>query len=395
MVDKITAYVMSGLRYNVAGPDETAARAAELALLEAHAANALDRLDYDTETDTAVLGDGAFRVAWAPDQTRPIVTAPDVQGLFVWPNPHNLTDYHQVAHRYTLPADQVAAAYGRTVTKDTATIVERWTDNDLEVWVDNTIAQATANPHGFIPYIVFPNNPVPKQFWGLSDIVALREAATEMNRELSVLATIMELSGNPIAVLAGVESAEDIAVQAGATWTIPESAKAYLLDLLSGGGVGLHIQYLDAIYRTIHDLAEVPRTAFGQNQQGLSGVALQVEMQPLLQKVKRKRLIRTAAYTRRAQAILKLIDANTGTNHAAAGNIEITWAPPLPSDRTEDINQEAALVAAGLTAHTSAMNRLGVPDPATEWQATLAQARELQAARPRTNGRQPAPQTSP
>ena len=380
MIDKTTAYVMSGIRYNVAGPDEAAVRLAETALLDAHAANALDRLDYDTETDTAVLGDGAFRVAWSDDENRPIVTAPDVQGIFVWPKPHNLTDYFQVAHRYTLPADQVLATYGVALPKDTATVVERWTDTEAELWVDNAIVATTPNPYGVIPYIVFPNNPIPKQFWGLSDIVPLRQPATEMNRELSVLATIMELSGNPIAVLAGVDTAEDLAIQAGVTWTIPETARAYLLDLLSGGGVRLHIDYLDALYRTFHDLAEVPRTAFGDTGTSLSGVALQIESQPLLQKVKRKRLIRTAAYTRRAQTILKIIDVHTGTNHAAAGAIEITWAPPLPSDRMEDINQEAALVAAGLAAHTSAMTRLGVPDPAVEWQTALAQARELAAA---------------
>ena len=41
--------------------------------------------------------------------------------------------------------------------------------------------------------------------------------------------------------------------------------------------------------RTLHDLGESPRTAFGENRQGLSGVALSVEMDPLLKKVRRKR----------------------------------------------------------------------------------------------------------
>ena len=40
---------------------------------------------------------------------------------------------------------------------------------------------------------------------------------------------------------------------------------------------------------------QAPRTAFGDNHTGLSGVALNVELDPLLKKIARKRLIRSAA----------------------------------------------------------------------------------------------------
>ena len=48
-------------------------------------------------------------------------------------------------------------------------------------------------------------------------------------------------------MLENVGSAEDIKVQPGAVWAIPEDAKAYLLDLLQGGGIRLHIDYIDTI----------------------------------------------------------------------------------------------------------------------------------------------------
>lgn len=97
-------------------------------------------------------------------------------------------------------------------------------------------------------------------------------------------------------MLENIENAQDIPVQPGAVWEIPERAKAYLLDLLQGGGVKLHVDLIDLLYRTLHDLSESPRTAFGDNARSLSGVALEMELHPLLQKVKRKRTIRTAAY---------------------------------------------------------------------------------------------------
>ena len=39
------------------------------------------------------------------------------------------------------------------------------------------------------------------------------------------------------------------------------------------------------IYRVLHDLSEVPRSAFGGIERDMSGVALEIELQPLLQKV--------------------------------------------------------------------------------------------------------------
>src|SRR3990172_7138639 len=116
---------------------------------------------------------------------------------------------------------------------------------------------------------------------------------------------ILGLPGTRIAVLENVTDSQDIAVQPGAVWELPERARAYLLDLLQGGGVKLHADYVDLVYRTLHDLGESPRTSFGDNRSGLSGVALNVELDPLLKKVARKRLIRAAAYRRRNEMILR------------------------------------------------------------------------------------------
>jgi hypothetical protein len=386
IVEKTAAYTMAGRTIRILpavdSPEADAlAHAAEAVLREATDANSLDRIDFDTEIDTAVLGDGAFKVAWNQADSRPIVTAPDVQGIFVWPMPHNLTDYWQVAHRYTLTADQALAAFGVKPTKPTATIVERWTDPELEIWLDNALVSTDPNPYGLIPFVIFPNSPVPKQFWGASDITPIRDVAQELNREVSVLSTIMELSGNPITVLAGVDEAQDIAIDAGAVWTLPAEAKAYLLDLLSGGGVSLHVEYINTIYRALHDLAETPRTTFGDTGRALSGVALQMEVQPLLQKVARKRLIRTAAYARRARIVLALTDLFTGTAHLAAGTITVNWGDVTPEDKPSDAATETQLWQAGLSAATTSMSRLGADDPDAEWAKVIEQARQLAEAK--------------
>jgi hypothetical protein len=62
----------------------------------------------------------------------------------------------------------------------------------------------------------------------------------------------------------------------------------------------------------------------------MSGVALEIELQPLLQKVRRKRIIRTAAYNRRNEMVLKLLERFGGEDfgrYLTAGNLKWYGVP--------------------------------------------------------------------
>jgi hypothetical protein len=183
---------------------------------------------------------------------------------------------------------------------------------------------------------------------------------------MSQVSIILELSGNPIAVLENVEQAEDIAVQPGAVWEIPEKAKAYLLDLLQGGGVKLHIDYIELLYRVLHDTSESPKAAYGRTERDLSGIALEIELQPLMQKVRRKRLIRTAVYRKRSMMILQLLKTFTGKDLTRV-EPRVAWGTVLPQDRGRLVENETALVQAGIHSRRRAMDELGVEDPETEF----------------------------
>ncbi|MDP2949727.1 MAG: phage portal protein [Chloroflexota bacterium] len=386
LIDKTAAYVMSGLGLAVDPVDGSpqaaeAARHAEAALREASEANNLEQLDFDTEIDCSILGDAAFKVTWDPLERRVRVAAPDVQGLFVWWLGDDVSRVWRVASRYQLSADEVQMLYGIQPSatrrgaprgRSQSTVVEVWTDRDFELWLDDVLVESKANPYGFIPFVIFPNLREPKKFWGVSDIPAICESVRELNRAMSQLSMILELSGNPIAVLENVTEAQDIAVQPGAVWELPEKARAYLLDLLQGGGVRLHTDYIDLVYRTLHDLGESPRTAFGENRQGLSGVALQMELDPLLKKVQRKQLIRAAAYKRRNEMILRILEQHTGVSYAPY-RTRVIWGPLLPQDRSRLVDDEARLVAAGIHSRRRAADELGVEDPETEFERWLAE----------------------
>lgn len=373
VIEKTASYTMSGATF-VVDPEDASpaalerARRAEQALREVHEVNGLDQLDFDNEIDCSVLGDAAYKVAWDEASRSVRVSAPDVQGLYAWPLAGDCTRYWKVASRYTLPHEEAMATLdGYTLSgRAEHTIVEAWTEETFELWADDALLEEAPNPYGFIPYVIYPNIREPKQSWGQSDLAQIKEPLRELNRTISQLSTILELSGNPIAVLENVTDAQDIAVQPGAVWEIPERARAYLLDLLQGGGVSLHVDYANLVLRSLHDLAEVPRSAFGESKQ-LSGVALQLELDPLLKKVARKRLVRGAAFRRRNEMALRILEQYTGEPFAPYRS-RVVWAPVLPEDRSRLVSDEARLVAAGIHSRRTAAGLLDVADPDAEWQ---------------------------
>jgi len=372
-IDKVTSYLMSGVSFAVDAvdsSDEAKARRAEAALRQVYEENNLEQLDLETEIDCAVLGDAAYKVTWDNEAKRVRVTAPDIQGIYAWWLGDDTSGVWRVASRYSLTAEESQLIYGVNPRGKAATVVELWTDGGFELYLDDSLIEQKSNPYGFIPFVIYPNLREPKQFWGISDLEAIRESQQELNRAMSQLSRILELSGNPIAVLENVEEAEDIAVRPGAVWNIPEDAKAYLLDLLQGGGVRLHIDYINLLYRILHDISESPRAAFGGTERDLSGVALEIELNPLMHKVRRKRLIRTAAYNRRNRMILKLLEKYKGESFGD-NRLRVIWSPVLPQDLSRLVANEQVLVQSGIHSRRGAMEEVGIRDPESEFRRWL------------------------
>lgn len=350
--------------------------AAEVALREIAEANDLYRIDFDTAIDAAVLGDGAFKVTWDAAMALPRITPVDVQGLTCWWQPDDFRTLTRVVQTYRLA--EPAPVVGRPVIAAGApgpVVIEDWRPDRLVVEVDGQVTRDGPNPYPWLPFVVFPNEAQPSEFWGVSDLEDIRPVCAELNRRLSVLGQILDYSGAPVAVLANVEGSDGIVMEPGATWELPEKAEAYLLDLLAGGGVELHIKAIEALYRVLHDLAETPRTAFGDGAGGLSGVALEALLQPLIQKVRRKRAIWDGVFRRRNAMALDLLAAHgreVGTRRTST-----VWPPITPRDRPQLVRDEVALVQAGIHSRQRAAERLGDERPNAEFATVVAERAAL------------------
>ena len=340
--------------------------------------NGLGTLDLETEIDCAVTGDAVYKVTWDDEAKEVRVTSPDAANVWVWWKADNVAVIERVAQQYTMGRQAVEARFGRVAAVDDTKVTEVWTASTFEVWAGNDLVRTEANPYGFIPFVIMPNIRRPKRFWGVSDIPVIEDVTLELNREMSTLSAIMELSGNPIAVLENVTDTANIAIAPGAVWELPENAKAYLLDLFAGGAVTAHVDYVTMLYRTLHDLAETPRSVFGDSQRtSASGVAVELDMTPLLFKIRRKRLSRELAYVARAKMVLKLL-VKYAELPDKDWNVAVQWGDVLPRDRTDEVRREQLRVNSGLSSWTSAMDRLGVVDSAEEFAKILKEQEQMQ-----------------
>ena len=387
VVRKTAAYVFPApVTFTVPADGAAAtANAVEQTLAALIAELDLGRLDVDCCIEAAMLGDAAVKVTWDAAQGRPEVAPVDPGTLAVRTAPDNPRRMREITQIYALAEEDAGALFGLAAgggqreaggSGRPVPVAETWSDERWRVEVAGQVVRDEGNPYGWIPYVVLPNGTRPGRggFWGESDLVDLYDPCRELNARLSTLSRVLEVSGAPIAVLENVDGSEGISVGPGAKWELPEGARAYLLDLLSGGGVGLHTQYIDLLFRTLHDLSETPRTAFGDSGRDLSGAALEVEVQPLVQKVARKRRGFDAFYRARNIRLLDLLERFGGERLGGLRRTVPIWPSPLPSDLDASVRNAAQLVAAGIHSRRTAVAALGGTDPEAEWARVLEES---------------------
>lgn len=357
--------------------EQTANRAERLLVGVCHDLD-LARLDLALGIDAMVLGDAAVKVTWDEPRARPRVVAVDPATLIVQTAADDPRAIRDVTQAYGLTGTQIGAMLAHTSPEGSDggipdldpdrryPVVERWSDDHWRLTVAGQTVRDEPNPYGWIPYVIATNDPRPVAFWGQSDLIDLVDVCVELNQRMTVLSRVLELSGAPIAVLENVDGSEGIAVGPGAKWELPEGAKAYLLDLLQGGGTEAHTSYIELLYRALHDLSETPRTAFGGSGQDLSGAALEVEIQPLVQKVGRKRRMWDAFFAHRNARLLDLLERFGQQELHGLRQTTTIWPPVLPNDTSSAVRDATSLVRTGIRSRRSAIASLGSTDPDAE-----------------------------
>jgi Phage portal protein, SPP1 Gp6-like/Domain of unknown function (DUF4055) len=249
--------------------------------------------------------------------------------------------------------------------------VEIWSDQRYRLVVGSQTVHDGPNPYGFIPFVHVPNLQPPNSRWGQSDLLDLIPLNRELNERMSDQADVIRYHADPPVVFRGVEEHSDLPVGPGTVWDLPRDADVTLLEWR--GNVPTLQEHIDRVLRALYEVTETPRTSFGDSGRLLSGVALETELQPLVQRTLRKRVSWTAALRRCNQMLLMLAERVSGLAPGAFApyRSQIVWPPMLPRDDEAEARRNLALVAGRLRSHTTAIGALGDLDPEAELQRVI------------------------
>jgi len=359
-------------------PDDARAQAAEALLYDVADGCDLDVVDLQCALNAAVLGDAVYKVFWDAARRQVRVVAVDPAGFFATWRPDDVITLEHVDCLYTLTADQALTLYGLPADPCTgAEVVESWTAAEYRVEVAGHVVQNGPNPYGVIPFVHIANEPVPGSFWGRSDLADVVALNRELDERFSDQADVIRFHADPPIVFRGVEDHDSLTVGPGTVWDVPRDADVKLLEWQ--GQPAAVQDHINQVLRALYETAETPRTAFGDSGRLLSGVALETELRPLIQKTLRKRVRWTAALRQRTRLIWAVAEAvGLVPPQSYAGlRPRIIWPSMMPTDDAFEVRNNVQLVAAGLRSRRTAMDLLGTESPEAELQRVHAELATL------------------
>ncbi len=240
---------------------------------------------------------------------------------------------------------------------------------DLENLSWSTVNEAVWM-YDFSPIVDCQNLPAPGEFWGQSD---LEDDVLEIVRAINFIASntarIIRFHAHPKTWGRGF-MAKDLRIGVDETIVLPgENAELHNLEMQSD--LASSLRYLDMLRQALHEISRVPEVAAGNLERvgNLSGVALQVLYQPLIEKTNTKRLLYGNMLVELNRRLLAI------GGYGADLYTAIHWQNILPSDPMQE--RQAALIDMQLgVSQDTLMMRLGY-DPELERQKREASGTEL------------------
>ncbi len=224
------------------------------------------------------------------------------------------------------PSTGQMTEYVQSITENEAgkwEIVEQNRPPTQKAW---TTTSSTVWPYDFCPIQACQNRAMPNQFWGQSD---LEEDVIEINHSLNFLASnvnkIIAFHAHPKTWGTGFQGV-DLRIPVDGLVALPPGATLQNLEMQSD--LGSTLAFYEKMKEAIHEISSIPEIATGMvNGLGqLSGVALQVLYQSLVELTKKKRLTYGDLISRLSQCMLEMM------GHGSDVEITIHWPDMLPVD---------------------------------------------------------------
>lgn len=257
------------------------------------------------------LDPATVSVAWEPDDIEQVAS-------------------YSVQYSATNPLTKKPVNYRQRVIQegDGWTSIDEQSDPDSSVW---TVTRTTPWPHPYPPIIDAQNLPAPNEYWGLSDIgadvLALNDA---LSFARSNAQRIIRYHAHPKTVAKGVAGSV-LNTDVDGVILLP-NPDASLENLEMQSDLTATEQHIDGMEQDIHEVSRIPSISTGTLDSigPLSGVALSILYQPLLEKTKTKRLLYGDLLVELCRRLLDL------ANYGNANVVSITWPELLPGDPLQE-----------------------------------------------------------
>lgn len=339
--------------------DGAAASEANTWLTQCWEANRLMTTLLQTGINGAVCGDVFLKIK--PGKPFPRVIVLDPADVTV----HTEEDDYQQVLAYVLQWNTVSRTTGkpivrRQVIEHESPDAPRWSVSDYEQNGANWILlQETTWHYPWAPIVHCQNLPCPNAFHGYSDLEpSVLHVNNALNFVVSNTGRIIRFHAHPLTVATGVGPG-DLVTKIGQMLKLA-NVQATVKNLEMESDLGSSLTFARDLKSFFHEISRIPEVATGKVEDlgQLSGLALQILYQPLLEKTRDKRVLYGEMLRTLNRRLLEL--GGKGKDHV----VKTHWPPVLPSDPKGDA--ETALLHSQLgVSDDTLQTRLGF-DPEDE-----------------------------
>lgn len=249
-----------------------------------------------------------------------------------------------------------------------------WTRESVEVHVGTSLQGIYKNKYGVIPFFHCKNLPLNGKNVGASDLEDIIPLNVELNQKSSDISEIIDYHSAPVTIVYGARIGQ-LEKGANKVWGgLPKDGKIENLELK--GDLSAGTNYINDLKQTMHEVGGIPEGALGKETaiSNTSGVALQVSMLPLIEKVQQKRAMTSKCLTDINKFIIKigleegLIEADLEQWKKGDSYVkdifqnEIIFEESLPKDKLVEIQAIQLEMKLGLEDREGGMKRLGKKD---------------------------------
>lgn len=310
-------------------------------------------------TSGAVCGTAFVKINWQPGQDpRLIVCDPETVSVTLAEDDIDNVLAYTIRYPSIDPATNKPITIRQHIAQDGA----GWLITDQRGDVDGGSLRTVGEqrwPYPFPPVVHCQNMIAPHEFWGVSDIEDdIVEVIDKENFVVSNILKILRYHAHPKTFVSGAREPSDIKVGVDNTILIPQGAELRSLEMQSDlvSSISMHKE----LKQFIHELARVPEVSTGKVESvgQLSGIALEILYQPLLEKTEAKRVTYGEMIVELNRRLLAL------GGHGDDKITSLRWQELLPKDAQVEAGAALSLKQLGISSDTL-IQKFGY-DPDTE-----------------------------